>query len=295
MLSFGRSSQLRPDASERKPCAVLWPSPRDPKCTPTQGIRRRDLQTGRRNGCRHRPAELPARVRQLLALPRNRTVSDRIEYRMIRNTLAVLASDAERDGAPDLVHGFRDIDVGGLDRRLHGAVAATDVVADPGRNHHPVGRHHAADRHRIALVMIGAQHAAARLARHVEAPFQLLERSRLDLAKRDQFVHPTMQSPRRGDPGCCAITDSRRPAARTTGHSGRPRAATPRACRARYLPVGDHRDAIGDPHRREAMRDHDADAAFQDLFELGENRGLGLGVERRRWARRGSRCRHRDT
>jgi hypothetical protein len=111
---------------------------------------------------------------------------------MILDAVVVLLSHAERDGAPDLIHGSRHIDVGRPERCLHGAIAAADVVADTRGHHDLIGRHHAANRHRIALVMIGAQHAAAGLARRVEATLELLERGRLNLAKGDELVlrHP---------------------------------------------------------------------------------------------------------
>src|SRR5687768_2146922 len=120
-------------------------------------------------------AELSARVGELLALPRHRTARDRVEYRMILDALVVLLPHAERDGAPDLIHRLRDVDVRGPDRGLHGAVAAADVVADAGRNHDPIRGHDPADRHGIALVVIGAQHTSARLAGRVETALELLQ------------------------------------------------------------------------------------------------------------------------
>src|SRR5687768_11193019 len=101
-------------------------------------------------------AELCARVRQLLALLDDGAVGNRVEHRMIGDALLVLAPHAERDGTPDLIYRPRHVDVGSLDRRLHRAVPAADVVANARGHHYPVGRHYAADRHRVALVMIGA-------------------------------------------------------------------------------------------------------------------------------------------
>ena len=76
----------------------------------------------------------------------------------------------------------------GADRRLDRAVAAADVVADTRRHHDGIGGHHAANPHRIALVIVGAEHAAARFTGSVETAFKLLERDRVNLAKGDQLT-----------------------------------------------------------------------------------------------------------
>ena len=49
----------------------------------------------------------------------------------------------------------------------------------------------------------------------------------------------------------------------------------------RDFTVHDHRNAIGDAHRREAMRDHDADAAPENLLQLRKDRRFRLWIERR--------------
>src|SRR6185436_13716273 len=133
-------------------------------------------------------AELRLRQREQRSLLRDRAVRDGIEDRRVANRLVVLAAHAERDRAPDLVHHAAHVEVRGGEIRSHRAVAARDVVADARGHDDRLRGEDAADRHRIALVVVGAEHAARLVAARVEAAIDLRARIGLDGSERDELV-----------------------------------------------------------------------------------------------------------
>ena len=95
-------------------------------------------------------------------------VADLVEHRMV-GALLRRHAHAERDPARDLAHDRLDaaerVEVGLRQLRLHGLVAAADVVADTrGRDVALVGDA-AADRLAVARVMVGAEDAERGVAR----------------------------------------------------------------------------------------------------------------------------------
>src|SRR5262249_37033645 len=125
-------------------------------------------------------------------LVRHRTVRDRVEHRSLADWLVVLPTDAEGDRVPDLVHDVADIEIGCFQVGADGAVPASDVIANARRHHNGLRGEDAADRHRVALVMIRAEHAAGLLAAFGEASLELRAGILLNRAKREEFMHKTM-------------------------------------------------------------------------------------------------------
>ena len=93
---------------------------------------------------------------------------------------------AERDPARDLAHQRLDaaegVEVGPRQLGPRGLVAAADVVADTRRRHVALVRDAAADRLRVARVMVGTEHAELGVTRR-HASLQLLEAPLVDGAE----------------------------------------------------------------------------------------------------------------
>ena len=74
------------------------------------------------------------------------------------------------------------VEIASRQLRAHGLVAAADVVADARRRDVALVGDAAADRLRVARVMVGAEHAELGVAR-LHAPLELLEAAFVDGAK----------------------------------------------------------------------------------------------------------------
>ena len=64
----------------------------------------------------------------------------------------------------------------------------THAAPDPGRHHDRLRRENAANRHRVALVVVCAQHCARFIAGGSKTSIQLDARRLLDRAERDQLM-----------------------------------------------------------------------------------------------------------
>jgi hypothetical protein len=116
------------------------------------------------------------------ALEADRRLADLVEHRMV-GALLVRDADAERDPREDLVHEARHVvATSGSQVGQHGLVAAADVVADAGRGDVLAVGDRAADRLRVAVVAVRAQHAARALLR-LDAARELVDHLLLVLAE----------------------------------------------------------------------------------------------------------------
>ncbi len=130
-------------------------------------------------------AELRLRQLRELALRREVGAADLVEHRVV-DPLLRRHAHAERDPAGDLAHDQLDaaerVEIASRQLGARGLVAAADVVADArGRDVALVGDA-AADRLRVARVMVGAEHAELGVAR-LHAPLELLEAPLVDGAE----------------------------------------------------------------------------------------------------------------
>jgi hypothetical protein len=123
--------ERRPCAMFMKPVAVLWPKPREPKCTPTHTAQLR-LRARRRSDCRCRPCRVAAAIWISDALLRDgrrercgRTPGESTGSLFLRPTPKRCAAGSRpRDSRASSIR-RRGHQVG-----LHRHVAARDVVAD---------------------------------------------------------------------------------------------------------------------------------------------------------------------
>src|SRR5687768_10567479 len=107
-----------------------------------------------------RPELLTGEIQQL-ALRLDGTMRDRVDHLVI-DGLTVSTSHTERQRAPEHVHDASDVDIGRLEIRLNGAVAARDVIPDTSRHDRVLQCDHAPYGHGITGMMIGAEDAAGR-------------------------------------------------------------------------------------------------------------------------------------
>ena len=146
----------RPPPARMKWVASRWPRPREPKCTPDPdavGLVREQVDVvvagadGAKLGARH-----VAVLRGLGKVPAGVIVEQLVLHR-----LAVLAADAEREGAPQVVHDRADVaaQLPGIGVQQHRLVAAGHVEADSGWADVVGIGDHAAHGDRVAEVVIG--------------------------------------------------------------------------------------------------------------------------------------------
>jgi hypothetical protein len=137
-------------------------------------------------------AELVPRVLNHSALRSELRTGDLVEHRVV-DLLLRRHAHSERDPALDLRHHALDPadagEVGRGERSLNGLVAAADVVADSGRRDVPLVGNRAADRLRVARVMVGAEDAVLGIARR-HAPSELLEGACIDRAESPDVRFP---------------------------------------------------------------------------------------------------------
>ena len=126
-------------------------------------------------------AELRLRELRELALWREVGSPDLLEHRVV-DPLLRRHTHAERDPAHDLAHDRVDaaerVEVGAGEIGEYGLVAAADVVADTRGRHEALVGHGAADRLRVARVMVSAEDAELGIAR-LQAPLELLQAPRV--------------------------------------------------------------------------------------------------------------------
>src|ERR671935_3299242 len=133
-----------------------------------------------------------------MALRSERRLADLVEDGMV-DAFTGCHPDAEADAPGDLAHHCRDVDVLGDQRRGDRLVAAADVEADAGGRDVALVGDRAADRLRVARVMVGTEDAEVRVAR-VHAPLELVERPLVDRAERPDLAHlPTLEGRTRGE------------------------------------------------------------------------------------------------
>jgi hypothetical protein len=110
-------------------------------------------------------------------------VPDLLDHRVVARA-PVVAPDAERDPPEDLVHDPRQVvlDVGEGQVGARGLVAAGNVEADSGRGDVAAVGDHAADRHGVAEVAVGAEHALRALLGR-DAVLELRDRCRVVLSE----------------------------------------------------------------------------------------------------------------
>jgi hypothetical protein len=142
-----------------------------------------DIVVAAAHGSKLRSCEIEQRP-----LVRHRTVRDRVEHRSLPDRLVVLPTDAEGDRVPDLVHDVADVEIGCGQVGADGAVPAADVIPNARRHHNGLRREDAADRHRVAFVMVRAEHAARFITAFLETSLELRARIPLNRPECDQFV-----------------------------------------------------------------------------------------------------------
>ena len=137
----------RPPASARKPDAVLWPKPREPKCTPTQ-TQPSSSSNDRRSGCRPRRCRAARRRRRAAcAAARSPPSGSRRApggRRAARAAARRRTRSAERSSSITRGRSARRSSARSV--RAHGLVAAPDVVAGARRRDVLAVGHDAADR-----------------------------------------------------------------------------------------------------------------------------------------------------
>ena len=131
-------------------------------------------------------AELRLGELRQLALWRELSGADLLEHGVV-DALLRRDTHAERDPARDLAHDRVDaaerVEIGARELGASRLVAAADVVADAGRRDVSLVGDAAADRLRVARVMVGAEDAERGVA-CLHAALELLEAALVDVAER---------------------------------------------------------------------------------------------------------------